>query len=88
MPLLQLILTLAVTFIFCFVCLVLAWYIALPLLFVGILLWVGRELYQKWIKWHNPINTNGCFLRRTTTVRAEQPMRTSTVIDVDNTEIH
>ncbi len=63
-----------------------AWYIALPLLILGIIFFVGRALYVRYLVYKTFQNLTGTQTRpRATPKRKKEP--TDNIIDVEYTEL-
>lgn len=61
------------------------WYIALPLLLLGVVVWIVKLLRLQWLAYQATRQANGCHIRE---IQPEQRRRhRQNVIDVDYTEL-
>ncbi len=61
------------------------WYIALPLLLIGAIVWIVQMLRVHWLAYRTAQQANGCRIRE---IHPEQSShRRQNVIDVDYTEV-
>ena len=83
MPALQVIMAALVTGVLLWAFLVVAWYVFVPMMIIGLGLAGLRWGWMKIRAWQDSRATNGCTLRRTGRIRPKP----DTVIDVDYTEV-
>jgi len=82
MPIIQQILTICFVLAFLWLMLILAWYIAIPLLILFGLFYLFEWMRIKWQERLNRRQANGCTIHQT---RSSKPAQT--IIDVDYTEV-